>query len=348
MATILGAGQRYDRVIGVGGITVSTDGYLWSSQSEITQPFPPRMRAQGIAVNGSSNVWVAISDSGFASTSYDLSTWATARLLDADFTAQGISWSINGSGARPIFCVAGSRKYNDGNVLPNEYEDNTQIAQILINESGSPYTWDQAFTHPDNNSYFFNVKYFTDILVNGILTNVWIAVGSANGQPDIWYTNNITWIGGGSVPDNNTWQRVSIPAVFADRPLYDVAEYQGTLYFSGRGVILNTNDLGNPTWDSSNFFTTARSTPNYRNIAINPAGHIVTVSSGDIRYSTDRVGWSSYTYEGYYFQSVAWFQDHWVVGSYSTLTEYTYFTSTDTANWTPRNNLVQIYGMCTY
>ena len=348
MTTVLGAGQRYDRIIGVGGITASTDGYLWSSESQITEPFPPRMRAQGIAVNGSSNVWVAISDNGYAATSYDLSTWSNVRLLDSDFSAQGISWSINGSGARPVFCVAGTRKYNNGNVLPGEYEDNTQIAEILINETGSIYTWDQAFTHPDDNSYFFNVKYFDDILVNGISASVWVAVGSANGQPDIWYSENINWIGGGSVPDTSTWQRVSIPAAFADRPLYDVVEYQGTLYFSGRGVIINTDDLGDPTWGTSDFFTTARSLPDYRNIAVNPAGHLVVVSSGDIRYSLDRVGWTSYDQLGYFFQSVMWFEDHWIVGTYSNLTQYTYFTSANTTTWIPRNNLVQIYGMCAY
>ena len=59
MTTVIGAGQRYDRIIGVGGITVSTDGYLWSDQSQITQPFPQRMRAQGITVNGDNDVWVA-------------------------------------------------------------------------------------------------------------------------------------------------------------------------------------------------------------------------------------------------------------------------------------------------
>ena len=48
MSILIGAGQRYDRVIGVGGITTSTDGYLWSSEAQITQPFPPNMRGQSI------------------------------------------------------------------------------------------------------------------------------------------------------------------------------------------------------------------------------------------------------------------------------------------------------------
>ena len=34
-----------------------------------------------------------------------------------------------------------------------------------------------------------------------------------------------------------------------------------------------------------------------------------------------------------------------MVGSYSNLTQYTYFTSTDLTEWFPFNNGVQIYGM---
>jgi hypothetical protein len=254
MSILIGAGQRYDRVIGVSGITTSTDGYLWSSESQITQPFPANMRAQGITVNGSGNVFVAISNSGWCASSSDLSTWQAGRMLDANFTPLGVSWSANGSGARPIFAAAGSRIYNDHNTLPGEYELGDQVAQILINETGSIYTWDQAFTHPYPNSWFHNVRYFTAIMVNGISTAVWIAVGHVNGQPDIWYTENVNWVGGGNVPDTNTWQQVSIPSSFVNRPLYDVAEVAGTMYFSGRGVIINTNDLGSPTWSSSPFF----------------------------------------------------------------------------------------------
>ena len=369
---LIGAGQRYDRVIGVGGVTVSTDGYLWSNSSEIAQPFPPGMKAQGIATTATGNVFVAISDSGWASTSYDLGTWTNTRLLDNNFTALGISWGRNGDGARPLFAVAGSRIYNDDNTLPGEYEQGDQIAQILINESGSPYTWDQAFTHPYTSSWFHNVRYFDAITINGVSTSAWVAVGHVNGQPDIWYTENINWVGGGNVPDPNTWVQVVIPASFSNRPLYDVAEYQGTLYFSGRGVIINTTDLGNPTWNSSPFFCTVRSstitasTPpsststvnmnlggavtssplvDFVSIAASPEGQLVATSSKLLISSNDRTGWSQYSLNGYYFRSAMWFEDHWVVGSYSDLTEYTYFTSTNGMTWIPRNNMVQMYGM---
>ena len=362
MPLIMGAGQRYDRIIGVGGITVSTDGYLWSTESQISQPFPPNMRAQGIANNASGNVFVAISDSGWASTSYDLGSWTATRLLDNNFTALGISWGVNGNGVRPVFAVAGSRIYNDDNTLPGEYELGEQVAQILINESGSPYTWDQAFTHPYGNSWFHNVKYFSSILVNGIASSVWIAVGHVNGQPDIWYTENINWVGGGNVPDPNSWVQMSIPSAYANRPLYDVAEYAGTLYFSGRGVILNTADLGTPIWASSAFFSkvaASTSTVNmnlggavtntplcdFVSIASNPDGTLVATSSSQLISSRDRTGWQSYALKGYYFRSAMWFQDHWVVGAYTDLTQYTYFTSTDSIYWVPRNNLVQVYGM---
>ena len=386
MSILIGAGQRYDRIIGVGGITTSTDGYLWSSESQITQPFPSNMRAQGITANGSGNVFVSISDSGWCAYSTDITNWQSGRMLDGNFSPLGVSWSKNGSGARPIFAAAGSRIYNDHNTLPGEYELNDQVAQILINETGSIYTWDQAFTHPFPNSWFHNVKYFENILVNGISSSVWVAVGHVNGQPDIWYTENVNWVIATGAPDTDTWQQVSIPSSFANRPLYDVAEYNGTLYFSGRGMVINTADLGNPTWNTSPFFngvselinstssmvlgqyyssttnitlgtnfSSATSIPmsggapsnqaEFIGIASNPDGHLTAVSSGSIIFSNDRIGWSTFSAKGYFFRSVIWFNDHWVAGAYSNLTQYTYWTSTNGTTWLPWNNGVQMYGL---
>jgi hypothetical protein len=386
MSILIGAGQRYDRVIGVSGITTSTDGYLWSSATRITQPFPPNMRAQDVTANSDGTVFVSISDSGWSATSSDLITWTADRLLDANFSALGVSWGTNG-GSRPIFAIAGSRIYNDHNTLPGEYELNDQVAEILINESGSPYTWDQAFTHPYPNSWFHNVRYFDDILVNAVSTSVWVAVGHVNGQPDIWYTENVNWVSGGLVPDPNTWQQVSIPSSFVNRPLYDVTAVAGTLYFSGRGVIINTADLGMPTWQTSPFFSSvsdlinstgsmllgqpyANSTTNtllgtnfssttsiplgggpksnqldYIAIASNPDAQLVAAASGGLIYSNDGIGWTAFTVPGYFFRSIIWFTDHWIAGAYSTLTHYTYWTSTDGINWLPWNNGVQMYGM---
>jgi len=49
--------------------------------------------------------------------------------------------------------------------------------------------------------------------------------------------------------------------------------------------------------------------------------------------------------QGYFWRSVIWFNDHWIAGAYSTLTQYTYMTSTDGSTWLPWNNGVQMYGM---
>lgn len=422
MATIIGAGQRYDRIIGVGGVTVSSDGYLWSSESTITEPFPPRMKAQGVAINGGANAFVAISDNGYAAYSTDLQSWSNVRLLDADYSALGVSWGDNG-GTRPIFAIAGTRKYNDDNILPGEYADNDQIAQILINETGQTTDWEQAFTHPESSSFFYNVKWFSNVLVNGVSTSVWIAVGQTNGQPDAWYTESVNWtygvynvtvtsngsaynnaavaftsptgvdaeaeaiidfagtisaitvtnpgsrydtipnviitgdgfgatavatIAANGPPDPYTWQRMTMDDAFVDRPIYDVVQYDGTLYFSGRGMIVSCTDLGNPDWATSDFLTSSDARQDYVSLAVNPSGHLVATSSGSIAYSRDRVQWDQFTSKGYFFRSAAWFNDHWIVGCYSNLTQYTYFTSSDTINWRPRNNLVQMYGMASY
>ena len=384
MALLVGAGQRYDRVIGVGGVTTSTDGYLWSNASEITQPFPPNMRAQGVAGNSTGTVFVAISDAGWSATSSDLQTWQANRLLGGNFSPLGISWGANGSGARPLFAVAGSRIYNDSNTLPGEYDLSDQVAEIVINETGSPYTWDQAFTHPRANSWFHSVRYFTNIMVNSVASTVWVAVGQVNGQPDIWFTENVNWDVNTGAPDTNTWQQVAIPSGLVNRPLYDVTQSQGTLYFSGRGVIINTTDLGMPSWQSSPFFTEVsdrinvnssmllgsvydsqtnselgtnfydstelpisagnHSLGDFLSLCSNPDGHIAAASSGGLIYTSDRIGWTHTQIQGYYFTSVIWFQNHWVAGAYSNLTKHTYWTSSDGTTWLPWNNGVQIYG----
>ena len=80
-------------------------------------------------------------------------------------------------------------------------------------------------------------------------------------------------------------------------------------------------------------------------IAANPDGHMVAASSGQLISTKDRVGWTSFVAQGYFFRSVIWFNDHWIAGAYSTLTQYTYWTSTDGMTWLPWNNGVQMYGM---
>lgn len=422
MATIIGAGQIYDRIIGVGGITTSADGYAWSSQSQITEPFPPGMRAQGVASNLDGNAFVAISDNGYAAFSTDLSTWSNVRLLDADFSPLSVAWGNNG-GARPVFAAAGTRKYNDDNVLPGEYEDNDQIAEILINETGQTDDWKQAFTHPRTSSFFYGIKFFSNVLIGGVYTDAWISVGQCNQEPEIWYTPQVEWTygvsnvtvsnggssyssasigfsspmgqdatayatigGGGDVesitvispgsrydtpptvvitgdgvdaaataavapigpPDPYTWQRIPVPDAFAGRPVYDLCQYGNRLWFSGRGMIISTDDPIDGGWQAEVFTDSPARLPDYVSIAVNPAGQMVATSSFDILWSTDRVEWHRHFEPGYYFRSVAWFNDHWIVGAYSNLTQYTYFTSTDTSSWRARNNLVQMYGMWTY
>jgi len=343
------------------------------------------MRAQAVAGNGSGTVFVVTSDSGWVAQSSDLQTWTAGPVLDGNFTPLGVSWSPNGSGSRPVFAMAGSRVYNDDNTLPGEYMLNDQVAQILINESGSVLSWDQAFTHPYANSWFHNVRYFTDVLVNGISTAVWVAVGHVSGQPDIWYSENINWISGGQVPDTSSWIQVTVPSGLVNRPLYDVTASAGTLYFSGRGVIINTTDLGTPVWNVSAFFsgittlinptgsmllgTSWNSSTNVLlgtnftadpgppastaavsnqwdliSLASNSEGQLVAVSSGNIVFSNDRVGWITTQIQGYYFRSVIWYRDHWIAGAYSDLTQWTYWTSTDGTTWLPWNNGLQIYG----
>lgn len=339
---LIGAGQVYDRLISVGGITTSTDGITWT---DVISPLAPRNRIHCMATNGT--VHVAASDTGLVGVTTDLQTWWTSRLLNGNFSPRRISFGANGS--RPVFAAAGQRKYDPPSQLAEEYLPGDEVAEVLVMEPSNRTQWLLAFTNPYPNSCFHSIRWFDNITIGGIRTSAWVAVGSRDLNPEIWYSLGVDFRIDNDAPDPNTWQQVQIPAAFDGRPLYDVCQVNdGSLWFAGLGFVTRVQDIGIPTWTGTDEFTGIVKGNDYSSIAANPTGDLVAVSSSRISSTSDYVSWNHFSYPGYQFRSVIWFNYQWIVGASSDLTDKTYFTSSDGRSWTPRNNAVQMYSTCAY
>lgn len=316
MPRLYAAGVRYDRMVTVSAVGSSADGYIWGEPSE---PFVNRQSAIGIATDG--RRLVAVSDDGYISDSPDGINWLNGSIIDGDFGPRDVSYGTNISGSNGIFIIVGSQKYarDEPSHLVGD-----EVAQILTSVSGLDSTWLMVYSQDSNNSILHGIERIGDM---------WVACGIADDKPLLLY----------SLDDGFSWVRVDIPDLFDGRALFDVAYANNQYFVSAYGVILYTPSLETPVWNASDFIESSVSGPDFIKIASNPVGHIVAVSSGMLLYSLDGVEWKSYQQPGYQFTSVTWFNDHWIVGCQSLLTHYTYFTSTDTVNWTGANNGIHMY-----
>lgn len=316
MPRLYATGVRYDRMITVSAASFSNDGYIWSEPSE---PFENRQSAIGIATDG--NRIVAVSDDGYISDTLDDINWVNGSIIDGDFGPRDIGYGTNTGGTNGIFIIVGSQKYSHDEPSHNRWDE---VAQILTSTSGLDSTWLMVYSQDSNNSILHGIQRIGDM---------WVACGISDNIPLLLY----------SLDNGFSWVQVAVPELFNGRALFDIT-YANNLYFiSAYGVVLYTPSLENPVWNATDFVDSPVAGPGFIKIASNPNGHVVAVSSGMIFYSLDGVEWDSYYQPGYQFNSVIWFNDHWVVGCSSLLTHYTYFTSTDTINWIGGNNGMHIY-----
>jgi hypothetical protein len=328
MPTLYAVGQRYDRMITISGVTSSVDGYTWPSGKGITEPMLPRQDAVTIATDG--KVIAVASDAGYISSTRDSLYWDDNGIVTADYTAGAMRYGTDSLGANAQFMTAGCQKYARDEVSHGRLDE---VAQIFASPSGYD-NWDMIYSHDSNSARFHGLRN-----ING----TWIALGQADGNPLLVYSTN----------SGATWTQVSLPTVFNGIPLYDITyisgnyqinavTYPNVYYISAQGMVIYTPSLTTPVWDATDTVTTVTAQVDFKQIASNPSGHVVAVSSGMIYYTTDGVAWSKFTYPGYQFISVVWFNDHWLVGCRTLLTRYTYFTSTDTIFWHGANSGVQM------
>lgn len=324
---ILVAGDMADKLVSWGAVSYSNDGYLWS---EPVNPFNSRGKAVGIA-KGPNNI-VAVSDAGLVSSSTDGIDWNTFSIVDGNFSPSAIRYATDSEGNYGTYMVSGQRKFLvDEGVWEGDQEPYfamDEAAQVFTNPTGENWDWTLVYSYDSPDSRFYNIR-----RISFENFDAWIAIGSSQSKPIAVY----------SIDNGSNWSLIEFPPLENIHFAYDVVWNIDKFYFTVNGMILNTPSLSDPVWGASQILTVPYGNTDLIRIATNPAGHMVAVCSGGLFYSLDQTGWTLFRQDGYRFKSITWFNDHWIAGTDSNLTQYTYWSSTDTINWIPYYNTVQIY-----
>lgn len=324
MPTLIAVGDRYDRLTSASALLTSPDGLIWTPG---VAPFDTRARALNVAAGP--DRLVVSGDGGSVAFSEDQTIWIRDKIWYGNFQPLCINWSTNDVDADGMFMACGQGKF-----LRNEgpYAAGSEAGLIVRNYTGENWGWEIIYGYDSQNSRFYNVKRFPELV-----GAPWVAVGSADNKP----------IGLYSYDSGNTWNSITFPVVDGVNYAYDIVAnpIDNQFWITGNGIVFTAPSLDAPpgAWDISQILKTPYGKADFFRIATNPAGHMVAAASGGLAYSTDRIGWKIFSAPGYQFRSVIWFEDKWVAGADSTLTHYTYWTSSDLETWTPRNNGVYIY-----
>lgn len=309
MGNVWSVGQRYNSLLSNVVVASSIDGISWSDTSTSSYPFYTRQEPTSIlwqnnkliiATNGGQ---VAISDS-----SSQYKQWSSGSCSINDF---GITSLVNVSTS---IYACGTHHYSkpaDG------FPDNTEVAQIFKSDNGLPMSYYMVYTSGVDPSNLYSIKYFSNLV-----TPILIAVGSQNSTPFIVYSQD----------NGSTWNELWIGNLNVDA-FYDVAYYNGKWYFGCNGFIAVTPNFTTGPWTTTEFFGSYLST--VTQIAINPQGQLVAVTPSKLWFSDNFETWNSFTANGYYWRSIQWFDNKWIAGADSILTQYNLWTSVDTQQWTP-------------
>ena len=315
---VLAVGDRADRMVSSGAIISSDDGLTWSSATDL---FPVRAKALGISV-GSTRTFI-IGENGFISSSANLINWTSEKIQEGWYQPFGIASSDD------LYLIAGQYKFPETTDNPYQYNQYDETAVIMCNLSDNT-SWLSIYFHPIINSRFYNIRFFTEL-------SIFVAVGSANNTPFGVY----------SLDYGSSWMLIEFPTDLNIKHAYDITvtdvNSEIKFFISVNGMILSTPSLVTPTWTISRSFIPTYGKDDFVKIASNPAGHIVAVSSGGIAYTRDQLAWDFLEQPGYRFKSVTWFNNRWIVGAESNLTQYTNWISADTVNWDPDYCGIQIY-----
>jgi hypothetical protein len=225
-----------------------------------------------------------------------------------------------------LFVACGWQNYPQAT---GSYAAGSQVAQIYTSPDGAPGNWQMRFTHPSSNSIFYRVIAYQPYGM--------FAVGAANGQGQIWRSN-----------DGSTWTMLSnIPSSLG--PIYDIAQSTDGTYLlaTGVGFVIKIDLSFNVTLTYLGTVKAPITRIAFKNgltgqsVSGDPAA--VAISAQAIYYTLDGVSWQTHTQPGYYFNSVIWYRGSWYVGTYSDLNKYTYWVSSDSKTWTGYNNGMHVY-----
>lgn len=326
MSTLVAVGDSVDRIVSWGAIATTADGKFWNSK---ISPFNRRGKCLGIAFGNINNqqLYYVIGDGGLASSSLNRNTWNTEKIWLGNFQPLSILYCNN------AFYTCGQYKFFDDESI---YKTNDEVAIIMKNTTGAHSDWEPVYTHRYSNSRFYNVRY-----VDTDRYTIIFALGSDNNKPLAIY----------SLDYGFTWNRIEFPSNLNIKYIYDCCFTKSfeevTCWVTTDGYILKNiislnNGIFSQEWEASRSFLPKFGKTDFIKIATNGSA-VVAVCSGGVAYTTDQSTWKFLEQPGYSFRSVQWFNNTWIVGAESLLTQYTHWTSTDTVNWIPENCGVQIF-----
>ena len=305
----------------------SDDGVIWSSPSI---PFANNDYCTGLATDG---VIVAIANQlGYLAITTDMVNY-THNVINDGFGITSFTQAVDGAGFNHWLAV-GSYNYINGY---GPYPPQTEVAQIYKASSASSL-WEMVWSHPDNNSEFYQIKYFQNAPISvGQNANVWVAVGfNGTNNGDIWY----------SLDYGTSWTPAPVPD--GAGIIYSTAIYTfGTTpawYWGCDGKIFISYNLTSSDWQEVELNTGDTATE----IAVNPVGAMVINGVNTIYITFDGLKFITFSQPGYVFNGVQGFiygsGYRWLIFARSTLTQFTMWYSDDLVTWSAINNGIEVQG----
>jgi|APCry1669189440_1035222.scaffolds.fasta_scaffold20759_2 hypothetical protein len=323
MQTILVAGVLNQPFGSWPSASQSSDGISWT---QITTPFAVNDYCTSLATN--SQLTAISNQRGYLAVTSDMVNFTQVAINDGF----GTTSIAQGNGA---WCAVGSYNYINGF---GPYLPGTEVAQIYKSIYGSSQ-WQMVWSHPNNNSEFYQIVYFPNAPINEIENkDVFVAVGN-NGYNagDIWY----------SLDYGTSWIQAAIPTGVGI--IYSVGLYQldgrYVWYWGCNSRVFISTTLHSPTWSEPIELTTGDIAVG---ISVDGEGAIVINGVNRLYISLDGVVFSSFDQLGYVFNSVVVFpynnRYRWIAFARSTLTQYTMWYTDDLRTWTPWNNNIEVQG----
>lgn len=320
MPTIIIAGTQNQPFGSFSQTSQSQDGINWSTASA---PFAPRDFCTGITTNGS--LYMISNQRGYLSATTDFINYSEIPVNDGfgitSFKQQNSTW-----------LATGSYNYIDGF---GPYPPKTQVAQIYRSTQGNT-GWQMVWTHPNDNSLFYQINFFPNAPINSSLTaDVWVVVGNnGTNAGDVWY----------SLDSGESWAQADVPknvGIIFSVSVYNLGGVQ-TWYWGCRGKIFLSTTLHNVNWDELPL--------DNRDTAIgfaqNDTGALLINGSNTLYSSLDGLVFNTFAYPGYVWSAVNVLElstgSRWLAFASSNLTQYTYWFSDDLLTWTPESNGITV------
>ena len=327
MQTILVAGVLNQPFGSWPSASQSNDGVIWS---EISSPFAVNDFCTSLATNGTTT---AVSNQrGYLSTTTDMVNWAQVTINDG-FGTTAIAQAVDANSYNHWLAV-GSYNYINGY---GPYPPQSEVAQIYRSNSATS-GWQMVWTHPNNNSEFYQIAYFTSAPIHDLQTNnVWVAVGTnGQGNGDIYY----------SLDYGVSWIQSAVPAGVGN--IYSVGLYQlDGVYvwiWGCNGKIFTSTTLQSTSWHEIGLNTGDKIV----GITTNSNGSMILNGVNNLYITFNGIEYSTFTRPGYVFNNVVVFDYNsgyrWLSFARSTLTQYTMWYTDDLITWYPANNGIEVQG----